>query len=247
MSTSKRTRSRSRVEATGALRAGVRRDAPGVLAELEKLGDRRTRDELEPRYGIIAPKAFGVGMAKIQSLARRVGRDHALAQALWASGWYEARLLAAYVDDPAEVTSSQMDKWCRDFDNWAVVDTVCFKLFDQVAAPLAFGKVDAWSRRDGPRDEFVKRAGVALLACLGLHDRESPDEAFASRLPLIERAAADERNFVKKGASWALKAVGGRSKPLKTAALAVAGRLAQSPAGSSSRWVGREAIKALSK
>jgi 3-methyladenine DNA glycosylase AlkD len=244
MPISKRTVSRS-AQAKSERRGRERRDAAGVLAELEKLADRSTRDELGPRYGITAPKALGVGMAKLQELAKRIGRDHALAQALWESGWYEARLLAALVDDPAEVTSSQMDRWCREFDNWAIVDTVCFKLFDRVAGSLALAKVDRWSIRDGPRDEFVKRAGLALLACLALHDKKLPDEPFALRLPLVERGAADDRNFVKKGASWALRAVGGRSKPLKAAALAVARRLAQSPAGSSSRWVGKEAIKAL--
>ena len=141
--------------------------------------------------------------------------------------------------------SSQMEDWCRDFDNWAVVDTVCFKLFDRAAAPLAFAKVDQWSRRDGARQEFVKRAGLALLASLALHDEESPDEAFASRLPLIERGARDGRNFVKKAASWALKAVGSRSKPMKAAAVAVAERLALAPPGSPARWVGRDAIKGM--
>jgi 3-methyladenine DNA glycosylase AlkD len=219
----------------------------GVLAELKKLGDPGTRDELGTRYGITAAKAFGVSMAKIQSLAKRIGRDHALARALWDTGWYDARLLAAFVADPAALTSSQMDDWSRDFDNWAVVDTVCFKLFDRAPTPLAFAKVDQWSRRDGPRDEFVKRAGLALLACLALHDEESPDEAFASRLPLVERGAGDDRNFVKKAASWALKAVGARSAPLRAAATTLAARLAESPPGSPARWVGRDAAKALKR
>ena len=223
------------------------RDAAAVLAELKKLGDARTRDELLPKYGIATKSAFGVSMAKVQALAKRIGRDHALAQALWDTGFYDARQLAAFVADPAELTSSQMDDWCRDFDNWAVVDTVCFKLFDQVAAPLAFAKVDQWSKRDGADEEFVKRAGLALLASLALHAKASPDKAFASRLPLIERAAGDERNFVKKAASWALKAVGTRSKPLKAAATEVAERLAVSPPGSPARWVGNDALKALRK
>ena len=218
-----------------------------MISELKKLGEARTRDDLLPRYGITAKNAFGVSMAKVQALAKRVGRDHALAQALWETGYYDARQLAAFVADPAALTSSQMDDWCRDFDNWAVVDTVCFKLFDQTPAPLAFAKVDQWSMRDGADEEFVKRAGLALLASLALHDKASPDRAFASRLPLIERAAADERNFVKKAASWALKAVGTRSKPLKAAAIEVAERLSHSPPGSSERWVGRDAMRALTK
>ena len=247
MTPSKRARSRKSGAQTAGPSGGFTRDVAGVLAELEGLGDARTRDELGPKYGITATKAFGVSMAKIQSLARRLGRDHRLAGALWDTGWYDARLLAAFVADPAKLTSSGMDDWCGDFDNWAVVDTVCFKLFDRAATPLAFAKVDQWSVRDGPRDEFVKRAGLALLASLALHDRNSPDEAFASRLPLVERGAGDERNFVKKAASWALKAVGRRGKPLKAGAIAVGERLVQSPPGTSSRWVGRDAMKALGR
>jgi 3-methyladenine DNA glycosylase AlkD len=220
-------------------------DAKAVLRELEQLGDARTRDGLQPRYGITAPKAFGVPMARIQSLAKRLGRDHALAQALWQTGWYEARLLASLLDDPAKVTSAQMDRWCRDFDNWSIVDTACFKLFDQVPTPLALRKVDQWSQRDAPHDEFVKRAGLALLACLALHDDTLPDKVFASRLPLIERAATDARNFVYKGAAWALKAIGARSAPLRAAALALASCLADFPPASPSRWVGKESLNAL--
>ena len=120
------------------------------------------------RYGIVTPKAFGVPMGTIQLLAKRLGTDHELAAALWATGWYEARLLCAYVDDPARVTPAQMDRWVRDFDNWGICDTVCFKLFDRT--PHAWAKVAPWSRR---RDEFGKRAAFALLASLGLHDKRA--------------------------------------------------------------------------
>src|SRR4051812_4882661 len=111
---------------------GPRLDAAGLLAELKNLSDARTRDELGPRYGIVAAKAFGVPMAKIQALAKRAGTDHALALALWDTGWYEARRIAADVDDPAVVTSSQMDRWSRGLANWAAGDTVRFNRFNSV-------------------------------------------------------------------------------------------------------------------
>jgi 3-methyladenine DNA glycosylase AlkD len=127
--------------------------------------------------------------------------------ALWETGWYEARLLASMVDDPAQVTSVQMERWVRDFDNWAVVDTVCFKLFDRT--PHAFAKIEKWAKAC---DEFVKRAGFALLACVALHTT-GVDEDFLRSLALIERGAEDDRNFVKKGVSWALRAIGGKKSP----------------------------------
>jgi len=217
--------------------------APGVQAVLDTLkrqGSRRYRDGLA-RYGIEAPQAFGVSMAKIQLLAKRLGRNHALAAALWDTGWYEARLLVAFVAEPERLTSSQMDRWCRDFDNWAVCDTLCFHLFDRT--PHAFGKVAQWSKR---RDEFVRRAAFALLASLAGHDKSARDDAFLKCLPLIEPGAEDERNFVKKSVSWALRGIGHRNLRLHAAALAVAQRLAASPSATP-RWVGKDALRDLTR
>ena len=190
-----------------------------ALAELERMGTSRDRDNLA-RFGITADKAFGVSMANIQALAKRLGRDHALAAALWKTGWYEARLLTSFVDEPRRVTAAQMDRWCRDFDNWGICDTVCFHLFDRT--PHAWGKVDQWHDHRG---EFVKRAAFALLASLALHDKGCGDQPFVERLVLIERAAPDDRNFVKKGVSWALRLIGRRNRALNAQALAVARRL----------------------
>ena len=193
-----------------------------VLASLERLGSWRYREGLA-RYGIHVTKAFGVPVGKMQALAKRLGRNHELALALWETGWYEARMMAAFLDDAERVTPAQMDRWCQDFDNWGICDTVCFHLFDRT--PYAFSKVKRWSRRP---DEFGKRAGFALLACLALHDKQARDEPFVEGLRLIERAANDERNFVKKGVSWALRLIGRRNLKLNAAFVAVAKRLAAS-------------------
>ena len=210
-----------------------------VLRSLERQGSQRARDDMRTRYGIVTPKAFGTSMGAIQQLGKRLGRDHDLAAALWATGWHEARLLAAYVDEPVRVTPAQMDRWARDFDNWGVCDTLCFCLFDRT--PHAWRKVDQWSRR---RDEFVKRAAFALLASLALHDKRAGDEPFLRALPLIERGASDERNFVKKGVSWALRATGRRNRTLHQASLELARRLADS-LEPGPRWVGKDAYREL--
>jgi 3-methyladenine DNA glycosylase AlkD len=132
-----------------------------------------------------------------------------------------------------------MDRWARDFDNWAVCDTVCFHLFDKT--PRAWHTIDRWSRRN---EEFVRRAAFALLASLALHQKTAPDDRFRGALVLVERHANDDRNFVKKGVLWALRAIGSRGPELRAAAVAVAKRLtARSQA--SARWIGRQALRAL--
>jgi 3-methyladenine DNA glycosylase AlkD len=209
-----------------------------ALDWLKRRGTRAGRDGMA-RYGIPATDAFGVSVSNIQVLARQLGRSHELADSLWKTGWYEARLLASYVDEPARVTSAQMDRWCRDFDNWGVCDTVCFVLFDR--SPHAWQKVEQWSDR---RDEFIKRAAFALLWGLTVHDKSADDDAFRSGLVLVERAASDERHFVKKAVNMALRAIGKRNRTLHADAVAAARRLAESthPAA---RWVGADALREL--
>ncbi len=226
--------------ATRATPRPIEDEVLGAIAWLKRHSSKRTRDGMA-RYGIPSDKAFGVTVANIHVLAKRLGRNHELAAALWETSVYEARMLAAFVDEPARVTPAQMDRWCRDFDNWAICDTLCLHLFDR--SPHAWAKVAKWSERRG---EFEKRAAFALLASLAAHDKAAPDAPFAKCLPLIDRAAADERNFVKKGVSWALRGVGQRNAALHAAAVALARRLSESPEPAA-RWVGRDALKDLTR
>jgi 3-methyladenine DNA glycosylase AlkD len=178
-------------------------------------------------------------MANIQRVAQPLGKSHVLASALWETGWYEARMVCAFVGEPEEVTSAQMDRWCRDFDNWGICDTICFHLFDRT--PHAWKKVAAWS---GRKEEFVKRAAFALLWGLTVHDKTSSDAPFRKGLVLIERAASDERHLVYKAVNMALRATGKRNAALHAAAVQTARRLADSESASA-RWVGRDALREL--
>ena len=215
-----------------------RPDAKRVVASLRRMGSARGRAAMA-RYALPSEKAFGVSVASIQALAKRLGRSHELAEDLWNAEWFEARMLAAFVDEPGRVTAAQMDRWTRDFDNWGICDTVCICLFDRT--PYGFGRVKVWATR---RDEFVKRAAFALLAGLALHDKEAGDESFVRCLPLVEAASSDERNFVKKAVNWALRAIGRRNLTLHAEALAVARRLSDA-ADASPRWIGKGALREL--
>jgi 3-methyladenine DNA glycosylase AlkD len=150
-------------------------------------------------------------------------------------------MLVAFIADPERLTATQMERWARDFDNWGICDTVCFHLFDRT--PHAWRKIEQWSSR---KPEFVKRAAFALLACVALHDKRSGDEPFLRSLELIERAASDDRNFVKKGVSWALRAIGRRNRALRQASLSLARRLTRS-VDAGPRWVGKDALRDLGK
>jgi 3-methyladenine DNA glycosylase AlkD len=207
-----------------------------ILDQLKRRGSKKNVDGMA-RYAIVAPKAFGVSVGDLRDMGKDIGHDHTLALELWDSGWYEARMLSAFVDDPKLVTPAQMDRQARDFDNWAICDTLCFHLYDKT--PHAWAKIEKWG---GQKPEFVKRASFALLASVALHDKKAPDEPFIKSLKLIEREATDERNFVKKAVNWALRGIGGRNPALFEAAGEVAKRLAAST-DSTARWNGKDALR----
>ena len=103
-----------------------------------------------------------------------------------------------------------------------------------------------WAAGRAGGAEFEKRAAFALLAALALHDKAAPESRFRASFALIERAATDERNFVKKGVSWALRAIGHRSLSLHAAASDLAARLARSD-DAMARWVGKDTLRDLQR
>lgn len=213
-------------------------DTKAILARLKRTGSKEGLAALK-RFAITTDKAFGCSMPQIQGIAKELGKDHALAQALWETGWYDARLLAAFVDDPAKVTPDQMYAWIHDFDNWAVCDTVCFHLFDRT--PHAWKKLLPWSKLE---PEFAKRSAFATLWGLSVHDKQAADAPFLKGLKIIEKSATDPRNFVKKAVNMALRAIGKRNRALHAAALEVAERLA-SASDPTARWNGKDALREL--
>lgn len=215
-------------------------DVPSALAWLKSHSTKATREGMA-RYAIPSDHAYGVAVRDIKALGKILGKNQALAVDLWATGVYEARMLVSFVADPAQLTQAQMDRWCRDFDNWAICDAMCFNLFDR--SLHAWTMVDKWSKR---RAEFEKRTAFALLWSLSVHDKSAADERFIKGLGLIEREATDERNFVKKAVNMALRATGKRNRALRAAAVAVARRLAGSD-DATARWVGKDALRELAR
>lgn len=208
-----------------------------VLAALREHASVEVRAQMGRRYGIYVDEALGVSMADMKRLARECGRDHTLAAKLWATGVYEARVVAGLVAEPGLVTIEQMDAWCSEFDNWAICDTICFTLFDR--APGAWTRLEPWAASEA---EFVRRASFALLWSLALHDKAAPDDRFNSALTLVEQHAKDERPLVTKSISMSLRAVGRRNADLQVAVLATAARLTELDSAPARR-IGRTALR----
>lgn len=212
-----------------------------VRAVLRKLNEVSDRSRLAgmARYGIATDKALGIAVPELRRLAKAIGRDHELAVELWGSEIHEARMLASMIDDPRQVTESQMEAWVHDFDSWDLCDQVCGNLFDRTTS--AFRKAVEWSARD---DEFVKRAGFALMASAAVHRKEVDDATFEVFLPIIRAEATDDRNYVKKAVNWALRQIGKRNPALNVAAIKTAERV-QKQGTRAARWIAADALREL--
>jgi 3-methyladenine DNA glycosylase AlkD len=212
----------------------------GIVDELRAVSD-PSRLPGMARVGINVDRAIGVSIPNCRRIARRHRGDHELALRLWTTGIHEVRIVAAMVDDPAEVTVEQMDGWVIDLDSWDLCDQVCGNLFART--PTSFDRAEAWVRRE---EEFVVRAGFAIVASRAAWDHrpETRDAIFLPWLAEIERAATDDRNYVKKAVNWALRQIGKRSAELNEAAIARCERLIET-GSRSARWIGRDALREL--
>ena len=209
-----------------------------IIKKLKKLENKKNREGMA-RYGINVENAFGVSIPVLRKFAREIGKDHSMALELWETGFHEARLLACLIDEPGKVKEEQIEKWVKDFDSWDICDICCSNLFDQT--PFAYKKVFEWSRRE---EEFVKRAGFVLIACLAVHDKKAKDSEFEKFFPVIKRECTDERNFVKKAVNWALRGIGKRNISLNKRAIETANEILKLDS-KTARWVAKDALREL--
>lgn len=209
-----------------------------ILKELKSQGRPEALKNLE-KYGINVESALGVSIPELRKLAKTLGKNHDLAIALWDTGIHDARLLASMVDESDKVTSSQMDKWAKDFNSWDICDQCCNNLF--VFTVYSDIKANSWSKSNV---EFVKRAGFVLMAVQAVHHRTENNDKFIAYFDIIKQNAGDDRNFVKKAVNWALRQIGKRNWELNELALSVCEELQQSDS-KTAKWIASDAIRDL--
>jgi 3-methyladenine DNA glycosylase AlkD len=209
-----------------------------VLSELSALADPDVRAKMA-HFNIHVENSYGISTPALHALAKKIGRNYALAEQLWASGNHEAKILATLVGEPVRVTSAQMNRWARDFDSWDVVDAACCYLF--VHAKPAWQKTSEWSRH---KEEFIKRAAFSLMAYLAYKDKAAPNARFLRLLAIIHRESRDDRNFVKKAVNWALRNIGKRNRALNRAAIRTAKEI-RALDSRTARWIAADALREL--
>lgn len=209
-----------------------------IIVRLKSLSNPKAVEGMA-RYGINPNNTYGVSIPSLRQIAKEIGISHNLAQRLWKTGIHEARILASMVDDPKMVTEEQMEDWVRDFDSWDVCDQCCLNLFEKTG--FVYEKAVEWS---SSAEQFTKRAGFVLMARIAVSDKKAEDDKFDVFLPIIQREATDDRNYVKKAVNWALRQIGKRNENLNSKSIYVAHEI-QNTDSKSARWIAADAIREL--
>lgn len=211
--------------------------AADAIAYLKTLASQHNVEGMA-RYGIETSNALGVSNAVVRPLAKKLKRNHERAAELWASGIREARVLALFSDEPKKVTADQARAMADEFNSWEIVDHSADLFCEAGLADELIPEFAADER------EFVRRAAFAMMAWGSVHLKKRPDADIIAWLPLIEKHATDNRNFVKKAVNWALRQIGKRSMACHGPALALAEKLAACD-NRTARWIGKDAVKEL--
>lgn len=209
-----------------------------IIAELKSLANEENRQGMA-RFGIDISTAFGIKVTTLRKLAKDIGRDHALALQLWDTGFHEARILATIIADPQQTTEAQLEAWVQDLNSWDLTDGFTGNFADKT--PFAYAKAVEWSRR---QPEFQRRAGFSMIAWLAVHDKAAPDAAFEAFFPHLAAQSHDERIYVKKAVSWALRSIGKRNLALNAKSIQLAEQIA-GQGSKAARWIASDVLREL--
>lgn len=188
-----------------------------VLRKLKAVGTAQNR-KVYARHGVRG-KMYGVSFADLDKLKKKLKTDHELACQLWVTGNHDARILATKIADPTRFTSSELDAWARDLDNYVVADA-----FSSAAAGSrhARKKAEKWCRSSR---EFTGQAGWNLVGYLAGTDDELTNEYFRDRIRTIENEIHQRKNRVRYSMNTALISIGLRNSTLEKKAIAAARRI----------------------
>jgi 3-methyladenine DNA glycosylase AlkD len=185
-----------------------------VMLELEMMGTEQHR-KIYRRHETPEPM-FGVSSANHKLLTKKIKKDHELAKQLWATGNFDARVLATMIADPAQATEELLDEWASDLN----AQTLTGYLADYTSkTSFAAKKAEQWLRSD---EEMLGRVGWQLLSKLATDDQVLPDTYFEPYLSLIEQGIHESKNRKREAMNGAIIALGVRSIGLQEKALLTA-------------------------
>lgn len=185
-----------------------------VMSRLEEYGTEQNR-KIYRRHGA-GENLFGVSSANLKLLTKQIKQDQPLAEQLWETGNYDARILATMIANPIHMQLAVLEKWVAEAKSYPVVDAVS-TLAAKLSDPIPW--ISKWTDSE---NEWVGYAGWHLLALIATHDQNQPDNYFSPFLSQIEHRLQSSKNRTKHGMNSALIAIGSRNEAMEVEAIRVA-------------------------
>ncbi|HRV63939.1 MAG TPA: DNA alkylation repair protein [Albidovulum sp.] len=187
-------------DALAALRAGIEPGRAEAMAAYHK--------QTRPVLGIPVPylNDLAKGWRQTLSVPERV----ALADALWRTDIFEARIAAAKVLTQARIRDDAaawrlIVSWVPDFDSWAIADHACDAGERRlVADPARLDEVEGWTRSD---HMWARRAALVItLPWTKQNHPSAGDLAIRDRVLGWAAGYADDPEwFIQKAIAWWLR------------------------------------------
>ncbi len=192
-----------------------------VMAELKKKGNAE-RIKVYVNHGASADKMFGVSVADMQVIAKKIKGRQELAYDLFETDNSDAMYLAAMVADGSQMTKKRLDAWAKNA-NWLMISEYAVP---RVATESQFARELAV--------EWINSKKEAVASCgwntYAGHVTVTPDEELdmaeiKELLKRIEKRIDDAPNRVKYTMNGFVIAVGSYVLPLAKQAKSTAAKL----------------------
>jgi 3-methyladenine DNA glycosylase AlkD len=174
-----------------------------VMAELERLGNPQQRKTFLRHGG--PENMFGVKIADLKVLVKKLKVDHPLALGLYATGNSDAMYLAGLIADPMKMTKADLEKWVKQA-GWSMIAEYTVPW---TAAESRFGRELAvkWM---GSKSDLIAAAGwntYSSLVSIKPDDELDTDE-IAGLLERVRKEIGTAPNRVKYTMNGFVIAVG---------------------------------------
>ncbi|MBZ6486607.1 DNA alkylation repair protein [Priestia aryabhattai] len=188
-----------------------------VMKELEALGTERIK-KTYINNGAHDP-LFGVATGKMKPIAKKIKKNQALAEQLYASGNYDAMYFAGIIADPTEMTAEDFERW---------IDKAYFYMLSDYVVAVTLSETDfaqAVADRWVASDEELKMSAGWSCYCWLLGNR--PDGEFstskiADMLNQVKNTIHDSPDRTKSAMNNFIYTVGVSYLPLHEKALETA-------------------------
>ena len=164
-------------------------------------------------------KSFGIGLTQLRNLAKKVGRDHKLAQQLWKSNVYDAKIIGLLIDDPKLLSREQAEEQVEQLHGGMLAHVFASCSATLAKTPFAFELVCDWIES---KDIMRRQCGYTLIYELSkkTNIKEMDDAWYMDRIAQIRDTIHDQEMWVREAMKGALLGIGKRNKKLNTAAIA---------------------------